>query len=150
MSEGPITIELNPRERRFYDRLRERVVPVRPGATTGARDLLLLSATPHQGDHFRFWMLIQLLNPTLFADAEEMVLRQPLMVEQFRLRLMLSAPVAGVPVAEVRQCAAGSATVTAVRFRFVAEAYRLPFCDAKRRCVALRRSASERGPRSGL
>ncbi len=38
-----------------------------------ARDLLLLSATPHQGDHFRFWMLIQLLNPTLFADAEEMV-----------------------------------------------------------------------------
>ena len=31
-----------------------------------ARDLLLLSATPHQGDHFRFWMLIQLLNPTLF------------------------------------------------------------------------------------
>lgn len=38
-----------------------------------ARDLLLLSATPHQGDHHRFWMLIQLLNPTLFADAEEMV-----------------------------------------------------------------------------
>lgn len=38
-----------------------------------ARDLLLLSATPHQGDHYRFWMLIQLLNPTLFADAEEMV-----------------------------------------------------------------------------
>lgn len=42
MSEAPILIELNPRERRFYDRLRERVVPVRPGATTGARDLLLL------------------------------------------------------------------------------------------------------------
>ena len=38
-----------------------------------ARDLLLLSATPHQGDHFRFWMLIQLLNPTLFADPDEMV-----------------------------------------------------------------------------
>jgi superfamily II DNA or RNA helicase len=37
------------------------------------RDLLLLSATPHQGDHFRFWMLIQLLNPTLFADSVEMV-----------------------------------------------------------------------------
>lgn len=37
------------------------------------RDLLLLSATPHQGDHFRFWMLIQLLNPTLFSDAVEMV-----------------------------------------------------------------------------
>lgn len=38
-----------------------------------ARDLLLLSATPHQGDHFRFWMLIQLLNPTLFSSPQEMV-----------------------------------------------------------------------------
>jgi len=38
-----------------------------------SRDLLLLSATPHQGDHFRFWMLIQLLNSTLFNSAEEMV-----------------------------------------------------------------------------
>lgn len=38
-----------------------------------SRDLLLLSATPHQGDHFRFWMLIQLLNPTLFSDADEML-----------------------------------------------------------------------------
>lgn len=37
------------------------------------RDLLLLSATPHQGDHFRFWMLIRLLNPTLFEDAADMV-----------------------------------------------------------------------------
>jgi superfamily II DNA or RNA helicase len=38
-----------------------------------ARDILLLSATPHQGDHFPFWMLIQLLNPTLFNSPEEMV-----------------------------------------------------------------------------
>lgn len=38
-----------------------------------ARDLILLSATPHQGDHFRFWMLVQLLNPTLFKSPEEMV-----------------------------------------------------------------------------
>lgn len=37
------------------------------------RDLILLSATPHQGDHFRFWMLVHLLNPTLFRDAEDMV-----------------------------------------------------------------------------
>ena len=37
------------------------------------RDLILLSATPHQGDHFRFWMLIQLLNPTLFKSEDEMV-----------------------------------------------------------------------------
>jgi SNF2 family DNA or RNA helicase len=38
-----------------------------------ARDLVLLSATPHQGDHFRFWMLVQLLNPTLFKTPEDMV-----------------------------------------------------------------------------
>ena len=37
------------------------------------RDLVLLSATPHQGDHFRFWMLVQLLNPTLFPTPDEMV-----------------------------------------------------------------------------
>ena len=38
-----------------------------------SRDFLLLSATPHQGDHFRFWMLIQLLNPTLFGSPNEMI-----------------------------------------------------------------------------
>lgn len=38
-----------------------------------ARDLLLLSATPHQGNHFTFWMLIQLLNPTLFSSPEDML-----------------------------------------------------------------------------
>lgn len=38
-----------------------------------SRDLFLLSATPHQGDHFQFWMLIQLLDPTLFADPEDML-----------------------------------------------------------------------------
>ncbi len=38
-----------------------------------SRDLILLSATPHQGDHFRFWMLVQLLDPTLFQSAHEMV-----------------------------------------------------------------------------
>lgn len=37
------------------------------------RDLLLLSATPHQGDHFRFWMLIRLLNPALFASEQDMM-----------------------------------------------------------------------------
>jgi superfamily II DNA or RNA helicase len=40
---------------------------------THSRDLLLLSATPHQGNHFQFWMLIQLLNPTLFKSVDEMV-----------------------------------------------------------------------------
>jgi len=38
-----------------------------------ARDLMLLSATPHQGNHFQFWMLVQLLNSTLFGGPEEMV-----------------------------------------------------------------------------
>lgn len=40
------------------------------------RDLLLLSATPHQGDHFRFWMLIRLLNPDLFESDQDMVLNR--------------------------------------------------------------------------
>jgi SNF2 family DNA or RNA helicase len=38
-----------------------------------SRDLLLLSATPHQGDHFRFWMLIRLLNPSLFLNTDDML-----------------------------------------------------------------------------
>jgi superfamily II DNA or RNA helicase len=37
------------------------------------RDLVLLSATPHQGDHFRFWQLVNLLDSTLFADEYDMV-----------------------------------------------------------------------------
>jgi superfamily II DNA or RNA helicase len=37
------------------------------------RDLLLLSATPHQGDHFRFWMLIRLLTPSLFLSMDDML-----------------------------------------------------------------------------
>ena len=37
------------------------------------RDLILLSATPHQGNNFQFWMLVQLLNPTLFRSPEDMV-----------------------------------------------------------------------------
>lgn len=37
------------------------------------RDLVLLSATPHQGDHFRFWMMVQMLDPTLFNSASDMV-----------------------------------------------------------------------------
>lgn len=38
-----------------------------------SRDMILLSATPHQGDHFRFWKLIDLLDPTLFSSETEMV-----------------------------------------------------------------------------
>ena len=49
MSEVAVTIELNPRERRLYDRLRDRIVPMqdvgsdgRSVSRSGARDLLLL------------------------------------------------------------------------------------------------------------
>jgi ERCC4-related helicase len=38
-----------------------------------SRDMLLLSATPHQGDQFRFWMLIRLLDPRLFENVGDMV-----------------------------------------------------------------------------
>lgn len=37
------------------------------------RDMILLSATPHQGDNFRFWMLVRLLHPSLFQDEKDMV-----------------------------------------------------------------------------
>ena len=42
MAEEIITIELNPRERRLYDRFRSQVVQVEPGASSGPRDILLL------------------------------------------------------------------------------------------------------------
>lgn len=41
MSE-PVVIELNPREQRLYDRLRQRIIQPLPNARTGARDFLLL------------------------------------------------------------------------------------------------------------
>ncbi|WP_437203382.1 DEAD/DEAH box helicase [Planctomicrobium sp. SH664] len=37
------------------------------------RDLLLLSATPHQGDHYRFYMLMKLLDPTMFSSPDDML-----------------------------------------------------------------------------
>jgi uncharacterized membrane protein YkvA (DUF1232 family) len=40
--ESRIEIELNPRERRFYDRIRSRVVPPQSGQGSGLRDMLLL------------------------------------------------------------------------------------------------------------
>jgi uncharacterized membrane protein YkvA (DUF1232 family) len=42
VAHDPITIELNPRERRFYDRFRAQVASLEVGAGTGMRDLLLL------------------------------------------------------------------------------------------------------------
>jgi len=37
------------------------------------RDLLFLSATPHQGDAYQFWSLIQLLDDNLFESPEAML-----------------------------------------------------------------------------
>jgi superfamily II DNA or RNA helicase len=37
------------------------------------RDLLFLSATPHQGDAYQFWSLVQLLDDSLFEDPEAML-----------------------------------------------------------------------------
>ena len=42
MAEEIITIELNPREQRVYDRVRAQVVSAEPGASSGLRDILLL------------------------------------------------------------------------------------------------------------
>ena len=42
MTDSSLTIELNPREQRLYDRLRGRLVTPEPGAGSGLRDLLLL------------------------------------------------------------------------------------------------------------
>jgi uncharacterized membrane protein YkvA (DUF1232 family) len=42
VSDDRITIELNPREHRFYDRLRARVATPEPGAPSGLRELVLL------------------------------------------------------------------------------------------------------------
>jgi uncharacterized membrane protein YkvA (DUF1232 family) len=42
MTEDRITIELNPRERRLYDRLRSQLAQGEPGAASGFRDLVLL------------------------------------------------------------------------------------------------------------
>ena len=42
MTEETVTIELNPRERRLYDRMRLRVAQPEPGTPSGLRDALLL------------------------------------------------------------------------------------------------------------
>ncbi len=37
------------------------------------RDLLFLSATPHQGNAYKFWSLVQLLNDRLFSGPDDLV-----------------------------------------------------------------------------
>jgi ERCC4-related helicase len=43
------------------------------------RDLIFLSATPHQGNAFQFWSLIQILDDQLFADPEAVINRRSLL-----------------------------------------------------------------------
>ncbi|HRY51429.1 MAG TPA: helicase-related protein [Candidatus Paceibacterota bacterium] len=43
------------------------------------RDLLFLSATPHQGDNFQFWSLINLLDKDLFDSPEGMLRHRSLL-----------------------------------------------------------------------
>jgi len=42
LADEPVVIELNPRERRLYDRLRAQVVKAGPGSASGFRDAMLL------------------------------------------------------------------------------------------------------------
>lgn len=46
---------------------------------THARDLIFLSATPHQGNAFQFWSLIQILDDQLFANPEAVAQRRSLL-----------------------------------------------------------------------
>lgn len=43
------------------------------------RDLIFLSATPHQGNAFQFWSLIQILDDQLFADPDAVSQRRGLL-----------------------------------------------------------------------
>jgi len=43
------------------------------------RDLLFLSATPHQGDNFQFWSLVNLLDNNLFDSPESMISHRSLL-----------------------------------------------------------------------
>ena len=44
-----------------------------------ARDLVFLSATPHQGNAYQFWSLIQLLHDRLFASPDHLVKHRDLL-----------------------------------------------------------------------
>jgi hypothetical protein len=75
-----VETRLQPGERITHHEFGQGVVldPARDGYLraffgVGERRVLLLSATPHQGKHFQFWMLAQLLNSTLFGSPEEML-----------------------------------------------------------------------------
>ncbi len=84
-----------------------------------SRDLLLLSATPHQGDHFRFWMLIRLLDPRLFENTGDMVdNRHRLNAVVFRRTQADACDANGEPLFSRRQVHTSAFHLTAVEQKF--------------------------------
>ncbi len=78
------------------------------------RDLLFLSATPHQGDAFQFWSLIQLLDDSLFESPEAMLDHRGLLNRVMIRRIKREVTYAdGTPVFMRRQ-------VTSERFQLAA------------------------------
>ncbi len=84
-----------------------------------SRDLLLLSATPHQGDHFRFWMLIRLLDPRLFENTGDMMdNRHRLNAVVFRRTQADACNASGEPLFSRRQVHTSAFHLTAGELRF--------------------------------
>ncbi len=68
------------------------------------RDLIFLSATPHQGNAYQFWSLIQILDDQLFADPEAISLRRGLLNRVMIRRTKREVTdAAGVPIFRRRQ-----------------------------------------------
>lgn len=71
---------------------------------THTRDLLFLSATPHQGNTFQFWSLIQLLDDQLFADPDAVAQRRTLLNRVMIRRTKREVTdVSGAPIFRRRQ-----------------------------------------------
>lgn len=84
-----------------------------------SRDLLLLSATPHQGDHFRFWMLVRLLDPRLFENPGDMLdNRHRLNAVVFRRTQADACNAKGEPLFSRRQVHTGAFHLTEAETKF--------------------------------
>lgn len=71
---------------------------------THARDLIFLSATPHQGNAFQFWSLIQILDDQLFANHEAVAQKRSLLNRVMIRRTKREVTdAAGVPIFRRRQ-----------------------------------------------
>ena len=62
----PITIELNPREQRLYDRLRTQVVEKRTGESSGFRDGIIVSVI-NKSSGFHNAFLVSVMVPPVFV-----------------------------------------------------------------------------------